>query len=342
MLAGTLVNREQSMSTPDEALNGLSVILITLNRAESLRQTLEGYARLTPPGLPWELILVDNNSTDETRQVAESFRDKLPIVYQLETTPGICEARNRGILSSHYDFLIFTDDDITLIEGWLCAYVQAALTHPDASYFGGPIALDLAACQPPAWALNAEGHLQDWLAGQFGEFNLTQISRIGLATPEAQTWLFYGGNMAYRKIIFERYGMFEPRLGNTGKRRFGAEEPYLHRKLYAAGEKPWYVPEALVWHRIRQDELTFRSRWRWAVSRGRGSAVMDTLSGNERPLNKRRTWRHLRQSVKQMPGLLSHDPFQRLKTISELTTTWAYEMQMLRLLTDQNDSAGGK
>lgn len=319
---------------------GLSVILITMNRAESLRRTLNGYTELVPPSIAWEVLVVDNNSTDQTRQVVESFADRLPIRYQLCTQRGTCEARNCGIRHSRYPFTVFTDDDITVSRDWLVAYVRAFQVHPEASYFGGPIELDLSACSAPAWMLDRPGHLHDWLGGQLGEFNAAQIARIGLSTPDAETWLFYAANMGCYKRLFDRYGLFEPQLGLTGTRRYAAEEPYMHQRMYAAGERPYYIPEAVVYHRIRQDEVTFRSRWRWATWRGRGAAVMDYLSGVEQRVSWWRLRRHLKGTLRQLPALAARDRFTQLRALCELTMIWNYEMQMIQLLRHDLRSEG--
>ena len=68
-----------------------------------------------------------------------------------------------------------------------------------ASYFGGPIELDLSTCRIPAWASDEKGQLHYWFAGQLGLLNLEQMTRLGMTRPKSPTWMFYGGNMAFRR-----------------------------------------------------------------------------------------------------------------------------------------------
>src|SRR6185369_11048415 len=152
---------------------GISVILSTWNRAEVLRLSLNTYKNVLPPDGPWELIVVDNNSTDHTREVVKSFAETLPVVYQLELKPGQCEARNCGIRNSRYPINLFTDDDITPCTEWLRAYEEAILAHPEASFFGGPVEPDVSSCVIPAWAQDSEGKLYLWVSQQLARVDLS-------------------------------------------------------------------------------------------------------------------------------------------------------------------------
>ena len=302
---------------------GISVVLATRNRAEVLRQTLDAFCSLEDPGVPWELLVVDNGSSDHTRVVVESFGGRLPIRYLYEGTPGKVNALNSGVLQTIYDLVLMTDDDIIPCEEWMRAYAQAAAAHPEASYFGGPIDLGLSSCDIPRWTLNEQGQLHPWLSRQLGHLDLARVS------PE--DWSFYGGNVAYRKALFERFS-FDTRTGYSPKRRLAAEETLLQIQLRQAGEKAWYVPGALIWHRIRQDELTFSSRLRRILWASRGKALMLYILGQDTRVNLRRTLRHVRYAVRKLPGLFAQDKFQRIQTACELARVWGYEVQMARLL----------
>jgi glucosyl-dolichyl phosphate glucuronosyltransferase len=118
----------------------VSVAICTWNRAALVRQTLEEFRRLRVPAhVSWELIVVDNNSTDSTAQVIADFADVLPIRYQFEGEPGHSAARNAAIRAASGELLLFTDDDVLVAPEWLEACVAAYQQFPDAAAFGGPI-----------------------------------------------------------------------------------------------------------------------------------------------------------------------------------------------------------
>ena len=228
-------------------LNGISVLIATRNRAEVLRETLDAFCNLEDPGVPWELIVVDNGSTDHTRDVAESFGQRLPLRYLYEGRPGKVHALNSGVPQARYDLILMTDDDITPCEEWLCAYAEAAPLHPECSFFGGDIYADASSVVLPRWALQPDGKPLDWVA-----WNV----KINPASPDL--WSFAGGNVAYRSVLFSKYGLFPTYLGHVDGKVAGGEEPWFQSRLRAGGEQPWYVPDAWVRHRLRQDEFTIR------------------------------------------------------------------------------------
>ena len=228
-------------------LNGISVLIATRNRAEVLRETLDAFCNLEDPGVPWELIVVDNGSTDHTRDVAESFGQRLPLRYLYEGRPGKVHALNSGVPQARYDLILMTDDDITPCEEWLCAYAEAAPLHPECSFFGGDIYADASSVVLPRWALQPDGKPLDWVA-----WNV----KIDPASPDL--WSFAGGNVAYRSVLFSKYGLFPTYLGHVDGKVAGGEEPWFQSRLRAGGEQPWYVPDAWVRHRLRQDEFTIR------------------------------------------------------------------------------------
>jgi glycosyltransferase involved in cell wall biosynthesis len=312
-------------------MSALSLTVITWNRAETLRKSLTAYLELESPG-EWELIVVDNGSTDHTRTVIESFVDRLPIRYVYEPQPGTCAARNRGIQESRFDLLVFTDDDITPTPGWLAAYARTAMLHPQADYFGGDIRLDFSAKSPPPEWLSAENQLFDWLAVGMAEFNPHHVERLGLRASNGSSWLYFGGNMGFRRRFFERYGRFDLRLGHTRTQRFATEEPFLQKAAYEQGAIPQYVADAAVYHRIRADELTPPSRLRNAWARGRASALMAYLRKEDVPINRWRYGRRLKGGLTEGIRWVRADSLTRFKCRLTLTHQWGYEWQMLQLI----------
>src|SRR6185436_17449387 len=129
----------------------VTVAICTWNRAELLRQTLEQMCALRiPAGVEWELIVVDNNCTDDTPQVVARFTDRLPVQRVVELRQGQSNARNRAMQVARGDLLVWTDDDVLVDEAWLSAYVAAAERWPLADFFGGLITPWFES-DPPSW-----------------------------------------------------------------------------------------------------------------------------------------------------------------------------------------------
>ncbi|HUI06641.1 MAG TPA: glycosyltransferase [Verrucomicrobiae bacterium] len=245
----------------------ISVIICTYNRAASLRQTLDAIGRQEiPTDLAWELIVVDNNSTDTTPAVAREFQQKLPLRYVLETRQGLSRARNRGIAESTAPLLVFTDDDITPDPQWLGAYLEAARLHPDAGFFGGKILPEWPA-PPPSWLVK---HSPTLLKGVTGHFDLGTSDSIRKAH-------FFGANMAFRRQVFDEGRRFRDDLGMSGKEHILGEELEFMRALTARGLIGVYVPTAVVHHRIAPEQMTESYVRDWF--RGQGVTKARTSQG---------------------------------------------------------------
>jgi glycosyltransferase involved in cell wall biosynthesis len=118
----------------------ITVAIPTLNRAESLKRTLESLAAMRiPMDLAWEVLVVNNGGTDHTDQVIDSFVGRLPIRRVVEPKRGVSNARNRAVDEAKGDYILWTDDDVVVDPGWLAAYADAFKRWPDVAVFGGKI-----------------------------------------------------------------------------------------------------------------------------------------------------------------------------------------------------------
>ena len=240
----------------------ISVILCTYNRAESLRRTLEGFTRLNvPPGLRWELILVDNNSSDHTKAVCESFNRRLPIRYFFEPCPGQSAARNRGIVEAAGALLLFTDDDVDVDPDWMKVYRDAAARHPAAAFFGGRI-IPRWERTPPRWL---EQNSRTFLACIALNLDMGD-AEFELADP---TYPFAGANLVFRKETFEKAGvLFRKDLGLKGNEQVRFEDTFLIRQVMARGLPGVYIPTAIVYHRNPPERMTKRYLREWFKAAG--------------------------------------------------------------------------
>jgi glycosyltransferase involved in cell wall biosynthesis len=116
----------------------------------NLGATISSLQQLSiPPGVHWEVLIVNNSCTDDTDEVVEQFSDRLPIRLLHEKQQGLSNARNCAIDAAKGDYILWTDDDVIVDPNWLVAYVNAFRTWPHAALFGGPIKLKLQGSPPP-------------------------------------------------------------------------------------------------------------------------------------------------------------------------------------------------
>ncbi len=241
----------------------ISVILCTYNRCLYLRKALESIAASVLPDLvEWEVLVVDNNSGDKTREMANEFAVRYPwcFRYIFEPRQGKSHALNTGIRESKGDVLAFVDDDVTVGPTWL-----RNLTLPlhDKTWAGvGGRTLMANPFSPPPWlTLGAPYYLGGILCAMF---DLGDKS-CELHDPP------YGANMAFRRVMFEKYGSFRTDLGPSPDREIPRpnEDTEFGRRLMAAGERLFYEPSAIVYHPVPQNRLRKEYFLDWWFDYGR-------------------------------------------------------------------------
>ena len=225
-----------------------TVIICTYRRAANLPACLGQLAQQKGvESRDWEVLVVDNNSPDDTAEVVAKLAKELPIKvrYAREPEQGLNHARNHGIRASNSTYFSYVDDDILVAEGWLSALFRA-FEGNDADAVGGRIHLD-PTVQLPKW-IRPEADMMGFLGYQdFGDEPFAM---------DGQTRYPYGGNMAFNRRVVDRIGYFDPRLGRKGEGRKrselfkGAETDYFHRLAAAGKACIVYEPNAIVYHRV--------------------------------------------------------------------------------------------
>ena len=245
-----------------------SVIVCTYNRCESLRTTLEALAAQTlQAGLAMEVVVVDNNSRDQTPQVVQeaAVRNPWPVRYVVEPQQGLSYARNRGIGEAAGEVVAFTDDDALPEPGWVRTLVQAMTQHR-ADAAGGKI-LPRWLATPPAWLTDGmlRQELWDTLA------LLDHGPEIVMADGTSLNVL-YGANMAFRKSVFQELGGFRTDLGRRGAQLSGGDDTDIVGRLLKAGKRIVYTPNATVHHTIGAERMHKAYFRRWKFHSGQSIA----------------------------------------------------------------------
>ena len=260
-----------------------SVVIATYNRAPDLRETLNSLAGLTPDG-PWEAIVVDNNSTDDTRAVVEQARAGFPaeLRYLFEARQGRSPALNAGILAARGTIVATTDDDVRVPADWLNR-AAAGLERLGCDYVGGRV-LPIWGAERPAWL--PERGAKQWAVIALLDYGDAPLE-FGVRVP-------LGVNMAFRRDAFDRAGLLDPDTGRRAGTLLGQEVREWCIRARAAGVRGCYIPDMSIRHVIPASRLTkayFRRWFYWrGVSRARlyERAGLDMESPEQTPLDSSR------------------------------------------------------
>jgi len=240
----------------------ITVILCTYNRCESLATALNSVAASqVPSSVPWEVLIVDNNSSDGTRDVVEDFSDRYPgrFRYLFESRQGKSCALNRGVREASGDVLAFMDDDVTVEPSWLTR-LTASLQSDRWAGAGGRI-IPLWNVKRPKWLPHSGDILAPLVAFNPG-------NKAGeLREPP------FGTNMAFRKEVFERYGEFRTDLGPRPDNAIRNEDTEFGRRVLNGGDELYYEPAAVVYHPVTAERLTKRYFLKWWFDKGRADVL---------------------------------------------------------------------
>lgn len=236
----------------------LSVVIATRNRCHDLAEALASLER-QQTGAAFEVIVVDNGSTDATREVVDSHPNAGRTRYVFEATPGLSTARNAGIGAAQGEQVAFIDDDAVAGPGWVQALLDG-FEQSGADGLGGRVE-GLWQCRRPLWFAPALDYLVSVFDG--GE------RARAFAPPHSAP---VGTNMAFRRACLLAGGGFDPVYGRNGQRFCGGEDYAVAYRLLAAGGTVLYWPAAVVWHKVTIDRVRFARLLRLAVEGGRMAA----------------------------------------------------------------------
>ncbi len=225
----------------------ISVIVCTYNRAEFITQNLDSFLKQSIPASDFEIIFVNNNSPDNTEEIALSWKEKHPEIsmgYCLEMNQGHTYARNRGIEESKGTYLAFIDDDAFIYPDYCEQVISFFETNEDVAAIGGRI-----------HPIYTEGETPKWMS----KYLLTLVAALDMgdeAKEFAKRKFPIGANMAYRSEVFKEHGVFDVTLGRRASGLEGGDEKDMILRAQRGGAKVMYAPKVQVDHVIPPSRTT--------------------------------------------------------------------------------------
>ncbi|TGU70214.1 glycosyltransferase [Geomonas terrae] len=247
----------------------VSVVICTFNRADLLEGSIAAIQRQDFPADQFEIIIVDNNSQDATKSIVDNIAStsRPDVRYVFESRQGLSYARNTGIRQATGEIIAFVDDDIDAERDWLRSIVTP-FTDPNVVAAGGPIR--------PIWPFKRPDWLTERWQGFYTINEYDHAQELGEFRPPHYPW---GANMAFRKDIICRVGMFSTDLGRIGNSLLSCEEKDLFRKIHATGGKVAFSPDAIIHHKIPAERTQKHWLYRRTFWQGRSDAVIDITTG---------------------------------------------------------------
>lgn len=225
----------------------LSIVVATYNRAPYLLRTLESLARQTLAPALFEILVVNNNSSDDTPGTVAGFAGRYPqlqVRMVTETSQGISYARNCGIASSVGEYIVFIDDDEEASPEFAKNYFCFFENNPGLDAAGGAV-IPVYEAPLPAWY---SYYIEKMITGAF-DLGDRMVPFRGNHYPGV-------GNSGFRRRLFERFGNFNTALGRSGTNPMGGEEKDFFLRVRAQGVCYYYVPGAEIYHITPASKLT--------------------------------------------------------------------------------------
>ena len=236
----------------------ISAVITTYNRFEMLATALEALLGQKTGGVSYEVIVVDNNSTDNTRATIEAFIAKghANLRYVFEPRQGIAYGRNAGIAAARGDIIAFTDDDVVVTDNWIETIKRTFAENPNVDYIGGKI-LPHWIEPPPQWL--TVDHWWPLALLDRGDKRFYVNASNPLCLPTA--------NASFRHELFSRIGLFSPEFS-------GREDHELFVRLWHTGGQGLYEPDLIVMATVQPERMSKSYHHRWSATTGRFNSLM--------------------------------------------------------------------
>jgi glucosyl-dolichyl phosphate glucuronosyltransferase len=255
--------RPNGAGEPDRA----TVVVTTYRRPDSLGHCLRGLAGQTDPGVPWEVVVVDNGPAPGSEQVVETVRPTFPVPcrYVREPQLGTAYARNRGLAEASGGIIAIVDDDVVPADDWLSTLLEPLRTgRCDA--VGGRVLLDPTVPRPRWFS-------EDLLGGYLTRHDPAEAER-----PLADGEYVLTANCAFRADLLREAGGFDPALGPRGRNPMVNDDVAIVRAVQALGGRLHHAPGALVIHELPRSRLRPWYLLRRTYAQGRSDWRVDEAS----------------------------------------------------------------
>lgn len=263
----------------------LSLILATRNNSSSLEIFLSSLASCNRPRF-WEVIVVDNGSTDTTQSVVASYKQSLPLKYLFQPVPGKSRSLNFGLSEATGEIILFTDDDVIPDENWLINHLESMNRHVDIDAVGGRIIID-------------ESSIPGWLSRSYNlKGMLISAHDLGVTTAYRDTDKYpFGPNMSVRKRALNSCRTPWPENLGPGTNIPVGDEVVFFKNIFGNDKtRIIYDPACLVKHAIRSGRLSFLHSVNRCFKGGYIAAVYldKTIAGRDNlSINKVTLLRHI-------------------------------------------------
>lgn len=246
----------------------ISIVVCTYNRQKYLADVLVSLILQTSAKSSYEIIVINNNSSDNTLKVCENFQSKNPDInfrYFTETKQGLSHAKNRGIAEAKGEYIIFVDDDAFVNNIYIESIQSFFEKNEDAKVIGGkiiPVYED-----KPKW-------ISPYLEPIFGKLDMGDKITIfkGKKFP-------FGGNSGAAREIFEKFGNFNPELGRKGEKMLASEEKEFYGKIHSAKIKMYYLPDMILFHHAPKERTTVEFIKKQALGIGSSERIRAKQAG---------------------------------------------------------------
>lgn len=254
----------------------ITVVVCTYRRMDVLSGVLETLAKQSLDEASYQVIVVDNNSRDDTPKIVRCFAQQHPslnLKYVLELQQGLSRARNTGINVAEGQIVAFIDDDAEADPEWLTSLLQVYAEYPDAWAVGGKV-VSIWDGERPEW-------LDDSLLRGLSLVDWGDQLRL-LEWPER----IIGTNFSFRKTVFSEIDFFRTDLGRKGNSLLGNEDTEIQERIHQAGKQIVYAPNALVHHHVALKRLTKKYFYHRRFGTGRSNAILINSRDGKRRLLK--------------------------------------------------------
>ncbi|WP_129677454.1 glycosyltransferase family 2 protein [Candidatus Chloroploca sp. Khr17] len=291
----------------------ITAAICTHNRASMLPAAIESLLTQTLPATDYEILVIDNASTDATPQIIQRYLNapgSVTLRSAVQPVLGLSHARNLAVGMAEGEIIAFLDDDAVADSAWLAALLDAYAMHPDAWAVGGKVL--------PLW----QGKRPRWLTDDLLP-HLSMLDLGAVVRPLQKGEALYGVNFSCRRCAFDAIGLFRSDLGRQGIALLGSEESEFQQRVLQHGQALLYTPHAIVKHRVMAERLQKRYFIRRAYGKGRTNARLMMSHAQQRCTIGRRIIRGWLGIARQwlMLGLHPLDKGKQLDCM-QVTATW--------------------